>query len=212
MRKIRVILAEDHHVVRAAVATFIAQEPDIEVVGEAADGNALLDMIGGLDPNIVVLDAHMPGRKVIQTAQTLRRDHPQVQILVLSAYERREYVVGLLQAGAAGYVLKDDTPEMLIKAIRAVADGKEWVSPRVASILVKSVRNAPDRPAARLTRREMDVLRLMAAGYKNDEIAEALVITVQTVKNHVRSILRKLGVDSRVEAVLYAISHGLERP
>jgi DNA-binding NarL/FixJ family response regulator len=209
--KIRVVLAEDHHVVRAAVAALLTKEADIEIIGEVADGRALLDVVAELKPDVLLLDAHMPGQRVVQAAKTLQTRHPEVKILVLSAYDRREYVVGLLGAGAAGYVLKDDPPDMLIRAVRAVAEGDEWVSPRVARVLVKSVQHTDETTAARLTSRETDVLRLMARGYKNDEIAAALVITVQTVKNHIGNIFRKLGVESRVDAVLYALSQGLER-
>jgi DNA-binding NarL/FixJ family response regulator len=129
---------------------------------------------------------------------------------VLSAYERSEYIVGLVRAGAAGYVLKHDSSDMLVTAVRAVAQGEGWLSPRVADILVRSVRNYDEKPDAKLTEREVDVLRLMARGQRNDEIAEALFITNQTVKNHVRRIFRKLGVETRVDAVLYAIDQGID--
>jgi DNA-binding NarL/FixJ family response regulator len=209
MKKTRILLVDDHHVVRAAVAAFLAREKDIEVVGEVARVADLEATVRRLRPDLLLLDAHMPGHKVVESARQLREAYPAMQILVLSAYDRREYVVGLLQAGAAGYVLKDDSPDMLIRAVRAVIQGEEWVSPRVAKVLVKSVRNWDERPSDKLTEREMEVLQLMAEGYKNEEIATQLVITVQTVKNHVTSIFRRLGVESRVEAVLYAINHGM---
>lgn len=209
LHPIRVVLADDHHVVRTAVASFLRQQPDIDVVGEVADAAALLEAVERLQPRVLVLDAHMPGQNVIAVAQQLRSEYPEVKILVLSAYDRREYVVGLLRAGAVGYVLKDDAPEMLIRAVRSVAKGDEWLSPRVVKILMRSVRNPKASALADLTERETEVLTLMARGYKNDEIAESLVITGQTVKNHVNSIFSKLGVDSRVDAVLFAIRHGL---
>lgn len=209
MKKIRILLVEDHHVVRAAVATFLAKETDLEVVGEVAQAAELLTTVRRLRPDVLVMDAHMPNHKVIETTRHLRQEYPAMQILILSAYDRRDYVVGLLQAGVAGYVLKDDTPDMLLRAVRAVSGGEEWVSPRVAQILVQSVRNWDERPSDKLTEREMEVLCLMAEGYKNEEIAAELVITIQTVKNHVTSIFRRLGVESRVEAVLYAINHGM---
>jgi DNA-binding NarL/FixJ family response regulator len=209
VKKIRVLLVEDHHVVRAAVAAFLSREEDLEIVGEVARAVDLPSTVHRLRPDLLLLDAHMPGHKVVESARELREAYPDMHILVLSAYDRREYVVGLLQAGAAGYVLKDDSPDMLIRAVRAVCNGEEWVSPRVARVLVKSVRNWDQRPSDKLTDREMEVLRLMAEGYKNEEIAAELVITTQTVKNHVTSIFRRLGVESRVEAVLYAINHGM---
>ena len=212
MSNIKVVLAEDHHVVRAAVATFLTKEPDIEVVGEVAEGSTLMEVVKKLKPDILILDAHMPGHKVVQSAKALQMNCPDVKILVLSAYNRREYVVGLLSAGAAGYVLKDDPPEMLVRAVRKVAAGGEWISPRVAKVLVKSVRHEDKSATTALTDREMEVMELMAHGHKNEEIAERLVITTQTVKNHIRSIFRKLGVKTRVEAVLYAINNKLIRP
>jgi DNA-binding NarL/FixJ family response regulator len=208
--RIRVLLAEDHHVVRTAFAALLSKEPDIDVIGEVADAAALLDMVSTLEPDVLLLDAHMPGGQVIAGARTIREQHPRVRILVLSAYDRREYVVGLVRAGAAGYVLKHDSSDVLIHAVRAVARGEEWISPRVAEVLVKSIRYYDESPSARLTEREIDVLRLMASGYTNSKIAEALVITNQTVKNHIRKIFRKLGVETRVDAVLYALNQELE--
>lgn len=208
---IRVLLAEDHSVVRSAIAALLNKEIGIEVVGEIADTTSLLATVKKIQPDVLILDAHMPGGRVIHAARELHKTHPHVRILVLSAYERGEYIVGLLRAGAAGYVLKHDSSEMLVEAVRTVAAGQDWLSPRVANILVKAMRNYEERPAAKLTSREMEVLTLMAQGYKNDNIAEMLVITPSTVKNHVRHIFRKLGVDSRVEAVLYAIEHVLDQ-
>jgi DNA-binding NarL/FixJ family response regulator len=211
MKQIRVLIADDHHVVRTAVASFLNREPDIEVVGEVGEATQLVSLVGEIKPDVLLLDAHMPGQNVVRAARQLVRQQPRLAILVLSAYDRREYVVGLLRAGASGYVLKDDTPEMLVRAVRSVAAGQEWLSPRVLNILMKSVRGQRQRPFADLTPREMEVLRLMARGSRNEEIADELVITQQTVKNHVRSIFSKLGVETRVDAVLYAIEHELDK-
>lgn len=209
MSRIRVVLAEDHHVVRAAVAAFLTNETDIDVVGEVADATALIDLIEKLKPDVLLLDAHMPGHKVIETTRALRARYPEVRVLVLSAYDRSEYVVGLLGAGASGYVLKDDPAAALVQAIRTVARGERWLSPRVTEVLVRAADKAADVPTTDLTEREKEVLRLMADGLRNDQIATALNITEQTVKNHVRSIFRKLDVATRVEAVLYAFRQGL---
>jgi len=207
VERIRIVLAEDHHVVRAAIASLLAKEDDIEVVGEIPEAAALVSTVEALRPDVLLLDAHMPGHKVIESAR-----HPRVKILVLSAYNRREYVMGLLGAGASGYMLKDDPSESLAAAIRAVAEGRRWLSPRVTELLVSSAAGRERPLVEELTEREAEVLRLMAAGLRNERIAEALEITEQTVKNHVRSIFGKLGVETRVEAVLWAVGQGWVSP
>jgi DNA-binding NarL/FixJ family response regulator len=207
--KIRIVVAEDHHMVGAAIAELLNKEADIEVVGQAADTNTLLEMVPSIKPDVLLLDAHMPGGMVISAARTLRESCPEVRILVLSAYDRREYVIGLVRAGVAGYMLKHDSPEMLVRAVRTVAQGEDWLSPRVADILMKSMRTFEERPREKLTSREVEILSLMAAGYRNEEIATRLVITYQTVKNHVRNIFNKLHIETRVEAVLYAMNQEL---
>lgn len=210
---IRIALAEDHHVVRTAVASLLSRQDEFEVVGEIAEGGAqLLQTINALKPDLLLLDAHMPGHDVIQDVRELLQLHPSLKILVLSAYDRREYVLGLLKAGALGYVLKDDSSQMLLSAIRAVARGGEWVSPQVANVLLESVRHQDQAPGSSLTPREMEVLQALTSGAPNSKIAEQLFITEQTVKNHVSNIFKKLGVETRVEAVLYALRHGLASP
>ena len=212
VERIRIVLAEDHHVVRAAIASLLAKEDDIEVVGEIPEAAALVSTVEALRPDVLLLDAHMPGHKVIESARALRARHPRVKILVLSAYNRREYVMGLLGAGASGYMLKDDPSESLAAAIRAVAEGRRWLSPRVTELLVSSAAGRERPLVEELTEREAEVLRLMATGLRNERIAEALEITEQTVKNHVRSIFGKLGVETRVEAVLWAVGQGWVSP
>lgn len=201
------MLAEDHHVVRAAFAALLAKENDMRVVGEVADGADLVATVKRLKPDILLMDAQMPNHKPIKAAQEIRRVVPSVQIIVLSAYNLRDYVIGLLKAGAVGYVLKDDPSQSLIQAIRTVASGREWVSPRVSRLLLDAVRS--ENPVERLTRRETEVLRLIAIGRKNQEIANDLTISDQTVKNHITNIFRKLNAETRVEAILYAISSHL---
>lgn len=208
MSKIKIAMADDHSVVRTAVAAYLAKKQDLEIVGEVADPTLLSCIIDKTNPDVLVLDAHMPGHKIIKTAKQLHKQYPQLRILILSAYDRHEYIVGLLKAGAAGYVLKSDSLEMLVQAIRAIATGQEWLSPRVVEILIESVRSN-NHSQIMLTTREKEVLKLITMGCKNSEIAERLVITVQTVKNHVSNIFNKLGVESRVEAVLFAVNHDL---
>ena len=206
---IRVVIAEDHHVMRAALSTFLSREPDIEVVGEVAEGKTLLGVVAQQQPDILVMDAKMPNHDPVAAVTKLREQCPDVKIVVLSAHPRPDYVVGLLKAGVSAYVLKDDARDALLMALRKVYEGGEWVSPRVAGILIDSVMNNGVSSSAGLTERELEVLKLMAHGYRNDRIASELVISEHTVRNHIHSIFHKLGVETRVEAVLYAISTGI---
>lgn len=212
---IRIFLADDHAVVRGAVASFLARQPGLQVVGEVGvAGPPLEEALHQLRPDVLLLDANMPGHpiSVIDSVRDLCSAHPATRVLMLTAYNRREYVVGLVRSGAAGYVLKGDSPEMLLRAIHIVAEGGEWISPSVANLLVDHVREDPTTPAELLSERERDVLQAMCRGLTNARIAEELFITEQTVKNHVSSIFTKLGVGTRVEAVLYALNHGLVLP
>jgi DNA-binding NarL/FixJ family response regulator len=206
------MMAEDHHVVRQAIKEFLAKESDITVVGEVAETRSLPDMVAHLQPDLLLLDARIPGPNIIEVTKKLCAQYPHMPILVLSAFDRREYVVGLLQAGANGYMLKDDKPEMLIQAIHSVAAGEEWLSPRISQVLLKSIRTDYKNSLCHLTAREMDVLRLMATGVNNNDIAETLMISIYTVKNHARNIFRKLGVRTRIEAVITAVNKNLIDP
>ncbi len=210
MSKITVLLAEDHHLIRAALVSFLSQEPDFEVIGEEGDGSKIIDKVEALNPNVLILDVHMPGHKVLKTTKTLKKNHPNLSILALSAYLQREYVVGLLQAGADGYILKDDPTESLVEGIRAVMRGRRWVSTRAMDMLVQSVDTIQQQQLAdELTEREVEVLTLVAAGLRNSQIAEEMFLTEQTIKNYLRKIFEKLMVETRVEAVVLGIKLGL---
>jgi len=201
---IRVLIAEDHHVVREAIAAHLARQPDIQVVGQVADGGELMAAVEAARPDVLLLDVKMPGLNAPQAARALIAAHPELKILVLSAHKREAYVLGLLRAGASGYMLKDDPPQTLPLAVRAVARGEVWLSSQVAGMVV--VRGEGEEPL--LSPREMEVLRLLARGYSNARIAEELGIRERTVKNHAGRIYRKLGVGSRTEAVLHAVRRG----
>ena len=209
MGKITILVAEDHHLIRAALVSFLAQESDFEVIGEVGDGSKIIEKVEVLRPNVLILDVHMPGHRVLKTTRSLKQTYPGLNILALSAYLQREYVVGLLQAGADGYILKDDPTESLIEGIRAVMRGRRWVSTRAMDMLVQSVDAFQQQLTDDLTERELDVLRLVAVGMRNSQIAEEMFLTEQTVKNYLRRIFEKLMVESRVEAVVLGIRLGL---
>lgn len=209
MSEIRVLLVEDHHVVRGALVSLLSQEENITIVGELADTTELDRTVKLRRPHVLLLDAHVPDRPVLETIKFLRQKHPDLHILVLSAYRRREYVTGLLELGAMGYILKDDPQESLIQAVQVVAQGQKWFSPRVMEVMLKAENQQTSPTLQKLTKREKDVLKLLVKGYRNAEIAAALTLTEQTIKNYLRRIYNKLNVNSRVEAVRKAIKQNL---
>jgi DNA-binding NarL/FixJ family response regulator len=209
VHSIRILLADDHAVVRDGIRERLAREADLEVVGEAANGEETMRQARRLQPDVVLLDVAMPGPGAVPVMEALRRDQPALGVLVLSAFDDDEYVFGMLAAGAAGYALKDERLSSLIEAVRAVARGETWLSPRVAAKVTRRAVGGPlPSPDSPLTERELEVLWLMAQGKDNAEIASTLVITERTVKFHVGNIYAKLGVTSRTAAVVEAIQRG----
>ncbi len=206
---ITLVVAEDHHVVRAGICALLNQEPNFTILCEVADGAQVQKATQQHQPTLLLLDAHMPNHNVLRTTKSLVEAMPGLKIVILSAYRRQEYVVGLLDVGAVGYVLKDDPPADLIQAIYSVAQGGRWLSPRVLDVLLQSAQRDATKDAQPLTARECETLILMASGYRNAQIAQSLTVTEQTVKNYVGRIMDKLGVETRVEAVLWAIKHQL---
>lgn len=213
---IKVLLADDHPVVRAGIKSILSQESDIRIVGEVADGTQVARAVEQWLPDVLALDVNMPGFDVVETTRQLKASHPALAILVLTAYDDDEYVFGLLRAGATGYVLKDEALDNLVDAIRAVAGGELWLTRRIAGRLAQEVttpssgrRGDSAVPHASLTHRELEVLKLMAVGASNEEIARKLVITKRTAQNHISTIYDKLHLTSRPEAILYAIRHHL---
>ena len=212
MNVIKVLLADDHPALRAGIKGML-EKAGIEVVGEAAAGDEALRLAERLGPDVLVLDAVMPGLRAPQVIHRLRETHPDLRVLVLTAYDDNELVFGLLEAGAVGYVLKEEALETIEAAVRAAARGESWLSPKVAAKVMKEALGKEKvEEAIPLTERELEVLRLMAKGWSNREIAKELFITEGTVKNHVANIYTKLGVHSRAEVVAWAWQQGLVKP
>ncbi|HEX6799089.1 MAG TPA: response regulator transcription factor [Ktedonobacterales bacterium] len=208
---IRIVLVDDHGVVRKGLRAFLSYDLDLEVVGEAADGTEALHLAHELRPDVVLMDLLMPGGlDGIAATAAIRSELPETEVLALTSVLEDASVVGAVRAGAIGYLLKDTQAEALCQAIKAAAAGQVQLTPKAAARLMQAI-NAPESPDA-LTERETDVLRLVAQGQSNKQIARGLSITEQTVKSHVSSIFSKLGVQSRTQATLYAIRTGLVSP
>jgi two-component system, NarL family, response regulator LiaR len=207
---IRILIADDHRVVRQGLRMFLALDPELEVVGEAANGAEAVQLARELQPDVVLMDLLMPEMDGIAATQVIRRDTPEVEVLALTSVLEDSSVVGAIRAGAIGYLLKTTDADELCRAIRAAADGQVQLAPEAAARLLREVR-LPESPEA-LTERETEVLRLIAQGYSNKEIARTLNVGERTVKSHVSSILGKLGLASRTQAALYAVRMGLVPP
>jgi two-component system, NarL family, response regulator LiaR len=204
---IRILLVDDHSVVRKGLRTFLAYDPDLDVVGEAADGAEALALAQALTPDVVLMDLLMPGMDGIAATAAIRRALPDTEVLALTSVLEDAAVVGAVRAGAIGYLLKDTQAEALCQAIKAAAAGQVQLTPKAAARLMQAI-SAPENPE-QLTERETEVLRLVAQGHSNKQIARSLNNTEQTIKTHVSRILAKLGVQSRTQATLYAIRTGL---
>ena len=204
---IRIVIADDHSVVRQGLRMFLGLDPELEVVGEATDGAEALRLARELRPDVVVMDLLMPGMNGIEATAAIRRELPDTEVLALTSVLEDASVVGAVRAGAIGYLLKDTQADALCQAIKAAAAGQVQLTPKAAARLMQAV-SAPESPEA-LTERETEVLRLLAQGQSNKQIARSLHITDKTVKTHVSNILSKLGVQSRTQATLYAVRIGL---
>jgi NarL family two-component system response regulator LiaR len=207
---IRVLIADDHSVVRFGLRALLASEPGIEVVGEAADGNAAVQQARALRPDVLLLDLLMPGKNGLQVIEELAQTAPSVHILVLTSFVDDEQVFATIRAGALGYLLKESGPQELLTAIRDVARGESSLHPAVARRLVQQFAH-PTAPAPpdHLTERETEVLKLVAHGLSNKDIAARLSLSERTVRSHVSTILAKLRLSSRTQAALYALRTGL---
>ncbi|GAA1795153.1 response regulator [Agromyces lapidis] len=232
---IRVLVVDDQSLVRAGFRTILDSEDGIEVVGEAADGQAAIEQVAALAPDVVCMDVQMPGMDGLEATRRITGDEAtQAAVLVLTTFNREDYLFAALDAGASGFLLKNSSPEQLIEAVQVVARGDALLSPDVTRRVIEAVaaRSAPGiagrhgasvaetataaraQPAelATLTEREREVLELLALGISNAEIAERLWVGEATVKTHVSKVLMKLGLRDRVHAVVYAYEHGVVRP
>lgn len=207
---IRILIADDHNVVRQGLRMFLALDPELDVVGEAADGAEALKLARRLQPDVVLMDLLMPVMDGIAATIAIRRELPDTEVLALTSVLEDASVVGAVKAGAIGYLLKDTEADDLCKAIKAAAAGQVQLAPQAAARLLREVR-APEAPEP-LTERETAVLQLVARGHANKQIARELLIGEKTVKTHVSNILAKLGVTSRTQAALQAVHLGLVTP
>lgn len=213
-----VLLVDDHALLRKGFRMVLQAEPDLEVVGEAADGRVAVEQVRALRPDVVLMDVRMPGGDGITATEQIVAAHPGSRVLVLTTFDLDEYAFGALRAGASGFLLKNAEPAALVDAIRTVARGDAVVAPRATRRMLELLSDklprsdAPEPPSGRLadlTPREVEVLQLMAEGMSNAEIAEHLVLSGTTIKTHVGNVLAKLGARDRVQAVVVAFQTGL---
>jgi NarL family two-component system response regulator LiaR len=211
MSKIRVLLADDHAVLREGLRSLLSLRDDIEVVGEATNGQIALEMVRQLRPDVVVMDIAMPVMDGLEATRRLKQEHPETRVLILTQHDNREYVFSLLQAGAAGYVLKKAGGAEVVAAIRSVFQEGAFLPPGIAREVMDRYIQRPLEETGRpyLTEREKQVLRLIAEGKSNREVAESLCLSVKTVMAHRANIMEKLDIHSRTELVRYAIRQGL---
>ena len=203
---IQVMLVDDHNVVRSGLATFLRAYEDLELVGEAKNGLEALNLCHQKKPDVILMDLMMPEMDGIAATRAILADYPDIKIIAMTSFEEEELVQGVLAAGAISYLLKNVTADELAKAIRDAVSGRSTLSPEAARVLIQATRPTK-QPSCDLTEREMEVLNLVVQGHSNQQIADALVISIATVKAHISSILSKLQVSSRAEAIAYAIKH-----
>lgn len=215
---IRLMIADDHALLRQGLRNVLELEEELEIVGEASDGEDAIKQVKTLRPDVVLLDLNMPRMNGIEVARWVKKNYPEIQILILTIHEDENYMFEVIRAGALGYLLKDVEPSMLVKAIHVVAKGQSFIYPTLTGRLVgefarllttanqfqsRNFRPHPDR----LTVREMDILKLLVCGLTNQEIASRLYLSEKTIKNHLTSVFRKFAVNDRTQAALYAIKH-----
>ena len=208
---IRVLIADDHHVVRRGLLFFLKTQKDIEVIGEAKNGAEAVELVRDLQPDIVLMDLVMPEMDGIQATKRIKGEWPDVAVLMLTSFSDKDHVLPALEAGASGYQLKDIEPDDLVESIRQIMRGEHTIHPEATSQLEQGLREEENMPHIQnpLTPREQDVLAELTKGKSNREIASSLFVTEKTVKTHISNIFTKLQVQDRTQAALYAVKHGL---
>ncbi len=206
-RQLRVVLVDDHAVVRRGLADLLSSAPDLEVVGTASDGDEARAVVTAGRPDVVVMDLQMPGTDGVEATRLILDEHPDVQVLVLTSFSDSDRIIAALDAGAVGYLLKDADPDDVIEGVRAVARGESPLHPQAARELLLSRHRPTEKP--QLTPREADVLRLVRQGLANKQIARRLGISERTVKAHLTSVFQRIGVPDRTQAALWAERHRL---
>ncbi len=211
MDKIKVLIADDHSMVREGLKQLIELEDDIEVIAQAGDGKETIKKIFEFEPDIVLLDINMPIMNGLEVLEELKKMNKEVNVLLLTIHNEVEYLYRAVEIGVEGYVLKDSESDVLIKAIRSIHSGESYIQPNMASLLFKKINGELDYQVRhhKLTRRETEVLKLITLGSLNKEIADELCISEKTVKNHVSNIFKKIEVSDRTQAAVYAIKNNI---
>lgn len=212
MMAIKVVIADDHALLREGLAKILSLESNFLIVGEANCGDEAIALTRTLKPDVILMDINMPGLNGIEATKIIKEEMPQVGIIALTIHEDEEYIFELVRAGVSGYILKDIQPEQLIKAIKDVAEGKTAIQPNITAKLLGEFNRLSDRKTNmfscdQLTARELEVIKLIAQGMPNKEIASTLYISEKTVKNHITNIFRKLNVEDRTQAALFALKN-----
>lgn len=211
---IKVLIVDDHALLREGLIKILSLEDDLKIIGEAGKGEEAIELTRTLKPNVILMDINMPGVNGIEATKAIKKEFPSIGIIALTIHDDEEYIFELVRAGVSGYVLKDIQPERLVSAIRDVAQGKSVIHPNITAKLLgefNRLSERKNRPSSfgELTMREIEVLELIAQGMANKDIARVLFISEKTVKNHVTSIFRKLNVEDRTQAALYAVKNKL---
>ncbi|MEH7178894.1 response regulator transcription factor [Neobacillus vireti] len=208
---IRILIADDHHVVRRGLAFFLKTQRDIEIIGEAANGKEAVEQARRLKPDLILMDLVMPEMDGIQATKLIKSELPEIKIMMLTSFSDQDHVIPALEAGASGYQLKDIEPDELIISIKKIMAGENQLHPKATSHLLANLSNKKEEGnlLSELTKRELDVLKEIAKGKSNKEIASSLFITEKTVKTHVSNLLSKLELQDRTQAALYAVKNQL---